>query len=475
MPYAWIQRGAALPSVGVDLVAAEVDITMTEVAVQDLLFAAMQISFNNSADVQYGGGHFGIMWRSGVAEGGGFGKAVNFGSYVDPAGVAAGVPYVTSGEYKLDVGVNLNPSVFGPQANNPLGDRTVGYNWTVGVPVRCRVELINGKWIASFDGVPFREQQWPGTVRMNGMVLWTEYGSPDAPCKVRFSRIRFYDSTGKVYKIGTVDIDHGSQVWDKRVYLDDQGLVMDVGRTPSILPVGAKVDVPTGDVASVSGSRRASDIIARVRSRLDEPVERFWKDIELLGWLNEAMRDAGRYTRHIRDTKQVAVMSGLSEYTLPDDVIEVENAYFLPGDGRQIPLSGQSFDNLDASWGSWQNMQVGEPQTFALWGTPPALKMKLYPSPSQAGTVSMLVVRMPQNVVSTVSAVDWPPAWLDVLEDYMEMAALRKARDPRWQEAFTMYTQKRDMLDTNGDYDTNPQTFVFDGYAGILPRWLVEG
>lgn len=482
MPFAWVVRGdGAVPS-GVTIVAAEVDITMTEEAPQALLFAAMQVSFVNSSGVEYGGGHFGIMWNNNQYGGGG--KSVNFGSYVSAAGVAAGVPYVTVGSDKLDVGVNLNPSVFGPPETgpdgNPVGDRTVAYNWKVGVPVRCRIERAYNGWVASFDDQLFRQQQWPGTVGLNSMVMWTEYGSASAPCKVRFSRIRFYDSTGNVYKVGPVTVNHGSPAYEKRVFVDQTGIIMDVGRSPAILPDGAVVDVPNGDVpngdaVSTSKSRRASDIISRVRSRLDETTARFWSDPELLAWLNEALRDAGRYTKHIRDRKEIEVTANMSEYTVPDDVIEIEHVYFLPGDGRQVPMTGQSYDNMDQVWGSWQNLRVGEPRAFALWGTPPSLKIKVYPTPVSAGRISMLVVRMPAELTTTSGTVDFPPAWDDVLEDYIEMAALRKARDPRWQEAFQMYTQKRDMLDVNADYGNDPETFVFDGYAGILPRWLVQG
>jgi hypothetical protein len=216
------------------------------------------------------------------------------------------------------------------------------------------------------------------------------------------------------------------------------------------------------------------DLITRVRSRLDEAVGKFWSDNELLVWLNEALRDAGRYTRHIRDRKTITASAGVSEYTVSSDVIEIEHVYFLPGDGRQIPLTGQSYDTMDQVWGSWQNSQVGDPAAFSLWGTPPSLKLKLYPTPVSAGVVSMLVIRMPTELSIIAETVDFPPAWQDVLVDYMEMAALRKARDQRWQEAFQMYTQKRDMLDVNADYTNDPNTFIFDGHAGILPRWLVQ-
>lgn len=218
----------------------------------------------------------------------------------------------------------------------------------------------------------------------------------------------------------------------------------------------------------------ASELISRVRTRLDESAPRLWTDADLLGWLNEALRDAGRYTKHITDVRTINTTASLAEYTVPADVIEVEQVKYVPGDGRQIVLSGQAYDSQ--TWGSWQNQQVGEPRAYALWGTPPSLKVKLYPAPevSATGGISMLVVRMPAPCTEVGSTVDWPPAWEDVLEDYMEMAALRRARDPRWQEAFSFYTSKRDNLDVKGSYTDLPQTFVYDGYAGILPAWLVN-
>lgn len=218
----------------------------------------------------------------------------------------------------------------------------------------------------------------------------------------------------------------------------------------------------------------ANELITRVRSRLDETTPAFWTDANLIVWLNEGLRDAGRYTRHIRDTKTINVTAGVSEYTVQADVIEIENAFYLPGDGRQISLTGQSRDTV-ASWGSWQNIG-GEPAAFSLWGTPPLLKIKLYPTPevSRTGGLSLLVTRLPAVVTTGADVVDFPPGWEDVIEDYMEMAALRKARDQRWQEAFQMYTSKRDNLDVNGHYGNDPETFVYDGYAGVMPRWLVE-
>lgn len=218
----------------------------------------------------------------------------------------------------------------------------------------------------------------------------------------------------------------------------------------------------------------AAQIITRVRARLDEATPKFWSEADTIGWLNEALRDAGRFTRHITDVRTIALTGGVGEYTMPAEVIEIEHVYYLPGDGRQIPLVGQSYDNMNNTWGAYQNSYTGEPHAYALWGVPPALKLRLYPAPDLSADLSVLVTRMPASVTASGDTVDWPPAWEDVLEDYIEMAALRKARDPRWQESFQMYTSKRDNLNINGHYANDPHTFVHDGYAGMVPRWLVE-
>jgi hypothetical protein len=217
----------------------------------------------------------------------------------------------------------------------------------------------------------------------------------------------------------------------------------------------------------------AQQLIDRVRVRLDETTPAFWTDAQLLGFLNEGLRDAGRVTRHIQDRVTLNWLGNTPEAVLPESIIEVELVYWLPGDGRQIELTGQSFDTMSQVWGQFQNQRVGEPVTYSLYGVPPQLRMKVYPTPQLAGQVSMFVRRMPAQCAALGDTVEWPPAWEDLIEDWVEMAALRRARDPRWQEAFAMYREKRDELDTNGSYDANPDHFVYDGIHGVLPRWLI--
>jgi len=229
------------------ITACEIDITFLEEAPQTILFAALQMSFYNSAGVAYGGNHIGIMWRDNFDEGGSQGRAVNFGGYVDPPGVAAGVPYVDVGEYNLDSGTNLNTNIFRP-ANNPNGDRTCQYNFKVGQPVRLRVEHMgSGTWRAFVDGVAYRDTFFPGTTKMGAHVFWTEYGT--VPCGVKFSRFSLVSEGGTVYQIGGVQVNHGSGAGEKRVFLDASGLIMDTNRTPSVIANGAVVTMPYVDTA----------------------------------------------------------------------------------------------------------------------------------------------------------------------------------------------------------------------------------
>lgn len=220
-----------------------------------------------------------------------------------------------------------------------------------------------------------------------------------------------------------------------------------------------------------------TEIIAQVRNRLDEPTPAQWSDSQLRGWINEAMRDAARHTRHLRGTLTIDVLANAQQITLPDTVIEVERAYWL-GDQREIPLEGISRHQADNQWGEWQNSHVGTPCAFSLWGTPPSLTARLYPIPQSAGQLSILTRRMPASIDTSGNndgtAIDWPPAWSDLIVDYVEMAALRKDRDPRWREAFEFYVAKRDGLDVNGAYSDWEDSFEFHGPAGMLPHWLTE-
>lgn len=223
-----------------------------------------------------------------------------------------------------------------------------------------------------------------------------------------------------------------------------------------------------------------AQVIAQVRDALDETSPAQWQDVQLRRWINRGLVDIARVTRHIRDRATISTVSGTAEYTVAANVLEIESAYFLPGDGRYIPLTARQWEAMDAVWGTQQNQTGGYPELFTVWGYSPNLKLRLYPAPSTTGTnnVSLMVVRTPTLLSETgaqdSTALDMPEAWTDALVHYCEYCALRKDRDPRWQEAYTLYQEVRDQLVVMGDYLNAPREIIMDPYAGPVDRWIAD-
>lgn len=223
-----------------------------------------------------------------------------------------------------------------------------------------------------------------------------------------------------------------------------------------------------------------NNIIDASRSRLDETNAAQWTNTELKRWLNEGARDLARRTRHLRDTDTFTTTAGTAEYTIPADVLEIEQVYYAPGDGRQIPLVPRAFEGMNAVWG--QNQATGgQPAMYTLWGTPPNLKIRLFPVPDTSSkTVTTYVVRLPasitENDASDTTALEWPLAWVDLLKDYVEYCALRKDRDPTWQEAYSLYNQRVDDMIVNSEYMNVPREVIADPMVagGVVPRWIAD-
>jgi hypothetical protein len=224
-----------------------------------------------------------------------------------------------------------------------------------------------------------------------------------------------------------------------------------------------------------------AETIDRVRDMLDEEQTTGgrWSQKQLRRWINDGMRDIARVTRHFRDRATISLTMNVGEYTVPDNVLEIELAYYLPGDGQYIPLQPRQFESMDLIWGSRQDQSGGYPMLYTVWGFSPNLKLRLYPVPPVTGhDVSLMVVRFPAQIALDGSAdgtvIDFPEAWLDAIVSYAEYRARRMDGDPRWQEARGEYTEIRDQLTVMGDYLNAPREITPDPYTGWVPNWLSQ-
>ena len=217
--------------------------------------------------------------------------------------------------------------------------------------------------------------------------------------------------------------------------------------------------------------------VTALRERLDEATAAQWTDVQLRRWLNEGIRDIARRTRHYWATDTIAVTALDGEYTVADDVLHIKHVYFTPdGDtGRDIPLEPRAFEAMNQVWWDRQDQSSGYPVFFTTFGYAPTLTIKLFPVPSVDGDLTLHVCRLPAELDITAGTgnIDAPTGWLEVAYDYAEYMALRKDRDPRWQEVYSMYEEKIQGMIDMGEYINAPGEFVPTG-SGVLPSWLTD-
>lgn len=224
----------------------------------------------------------------------------------------------------------------------------------------------------------------------------------------------------------------------------------------------------------------ATALIA-VREALEEPTERQWTNVELRRWINEGMRDVARRTRCLASRSDVVAVAGTQEYTMPTDVVAVHRVeYRATGNSQVYPLEYRDFESMDEVWWTHQSITQSTPAIWTQWGFPPSLKLVVYPKPSIGGTFKVFYYRLPvainTNGSEDANTLEVPEGWEDAVYHYAEYRALRKDRDPRWQEAKARYEEVLgDLHDTAIRYSSQAGMVVSGGTSSFVPMWLWGG
>lgn len=215
----------------------------------------------------------------------------------------------------------------------------------------------------------------------------------------------------------------------------------------------------------------------RVRAILDEATPGQWSPENIRRWCNDGLRDLARTTRHYKGKATVPLTPDVAEYTMAENILAIEHAYYDDGN-RMRPLTARHWESMDQVWGSWQDRTAAWPTWFTTRGNAPALILRLYPVPSQPNhNAQLLTVVLPTEMALTGddgTNVDVPPGWIDLIVDYAEMLALRRDRDPRWQEAHQAYVAKRNDMIHSNDYMAVNRELVPDPTAGYVPAWHLD-
>lgn len=217
------------------------------------------------------------------------------------------------------------------------------------------------------------------------------------------------------------------------------------------------------------------DTLSGLRERLDESSAHVWQDAELRRAINEVVRDISRRTLSLRAEATLYSTADLGEYTLPDDCIQVHMVEYTEG-GHTVYPEYRDYHSMQNVWGGFQS-QSGWPAVYTTWGSPPNLKMKMYPVPSVSmASIKVMYYRFAKNLTVDTAAdaardLDIPAGWEDLVIDGAEAKALRKGRDPRWQEAQALYEATlAGMMDVTMRY--TDQAGQMDWNA--MPSWLTS-
>jgi hypothetical protein len=193
-------------------------------------------------------------------------------------------------------------------------------------------------------------------------------------------------------------------------------------------------------------------------------------------WVYEGARDICRKLECLQSIATVATTASTQTYSLSTvNFFRIHYGEWQPtGDSTTYPLTYRDWHTMSEVWGSSQRITQGTPEVWTLWGQPPNVTASLYPIPSAVGTLRIYYYRLPIVKASDATLVEVPEGWDDLVVDYAEFMALRRDRDPRWQEAFGLYNERlKDMQATVGARWTDQAGTMLHVGAGSS-AWMYE-
>lgn len=229
-----------------------------------------------------------------------------------------------------------------------------------------------------------------------------------------------------------------------------------------------------------------SDVIRRVRADLDEPTAVMWTDLNIVDWVNDGCRDMARKAEDLMVfDATIVVVAGTAKYALQSDLIRIHRVEFVPtGTSLVYPVAPSSQGEMDNIWGINQAVQQSYPAFFVTIGYPggtgtAAMKIQLFPVPATGGVLNVFYYKLPYRFADASAPelaknVEVPEGWDDVVVLYAQYRALRKDRDPRWQEAKVLYDEQLDYIINVTRFYHDQSQMMTTASRATVPNWLTE-
>lgn len=170
------------------------------------------------------------------------------------------------------------------------------------------------------------------------------------------------------------------------------------------------------------------ELIEKFRERTgDDTVPYRTSDAECTDYLNDGQNEACRRARLIMDSTtpeicQITLAAGEATYALDSRVLVIRRAKLS---GRSLALVRKSHKDLDRQAPDWQD-ETGEPRAYV-----PDMddrSFRPYPTPEEAGTVTLTVARLPLDPME--QAQDEPEIRVHLHEALLDWAMHRHFSKP---------------------------------------------
>ena len=165
-----------------------------------------------------------------------------------------------------------------------------------------------------------------------------------------------------------------------------------------------------------------------IRERLNEAAEGQWTNTVLNRWINEARRVIAREAETYELEATLAITAAVQDKAAPTDLFRVHRAAFHPtGSSAVYKLEPRTLHALDAIGMTQLHISTQYPQFFALM-LRPAMTIRMYPTPSVAGNLKLIYYAVPADESTDGNPLsDLPEGWHDLIYDYAEWKAFRRA------------------------------------------------
>ena len=163
-----------------------------------------------------------------------------------------------------------------------------------------------------------------------------------------------------------------------------------------------------------------ADVISLVRKELNDPLFNsvdtysFYKDSELIEWINNAQQEFSSYTKCIpdNDSYSISLTGGVREYTYDPTIVEIQAGRMAASGNR---LKVDTFENIERRYVMNQPTVVEYGGWESVSGTPRHIvtdveidTLVLYPIPETSDTLNLYVFKLSNTVTGTSDTLEIP-------------------------------------------------------------------